>query len=60
MLMYDGRVFVEDDDTAEGTWSAGPNLPVIDGKQFTAADASSALPPRREGALQTQSPRCGR
>ena len=52
MLMYDGRVFVEGAtsstalyDTAKGTWSAGPNLPVIDGKQFTAADASSALLP---------------
>src|SRR5581483_3344556 len=32
-------------DTLTGTWSAGPNLPVIGGKQLVAADASSAILP---------------
>ena len=52
LLMYDGKVFVEGAtgttalyDTGTGTWSAGPNLPAIGGKQFVAADASSALLP---------------
>jgi hypothetical protein len=52
LLMDDGKVFVEGAtsasaiyDTALGTWSAGPTLPVVGGTQFTAADASSALLP---------------
>jgi hypothetical protein len=50
--MYDGRVFVEGATGATalynpvfGTWAGGPAIPVIGGKQFVAADASSALLP---------------
>lgn len=50
--MYDGRVFVEGAtaatalyDPSSGAWSSGPNLPVIGGTQYVAADASSALLP---------------
>jgi hypothetical protein len=52
ILMHSGKVFVEGAtaatalyDTSTGTWAAGPQLPVIGGKQFVAADASSALLP---------------
>jgi Divergent InlB B-repeat domain/PASTA domain len=50
--MYDGKVFVEGGtaatalyDTASGTWSAGPQFPVLGGQQFVAADAASAILP---------------
>ncbi len=52
ILMQDGKVFVEGAtsatalyDTANGMWSSGPDLPMVDGKQIVAADASSALLP---------------
>jgi hypothetical protein len=52
ILMHSGKVFVEGAtgatalyNTAGGTWSSGPSLPTIGGKQLVAADASSALLP---------------
>jgi hypothetical protein len=50
--MYDGKVFVGGAtgvtavyDTALGTWSAGPTLPVLGGQQLVAADSASAILP---------------
>jgi hypothetical protein len=50
--MYDGNVFVEGATgvtavyhTVSGTWSPGPDFPVIGGQQFVAADSASAILP---------------
>jgi hypothetical protein len=52
ILMYNGKVFFEGAtpatafyDTATGTWSAGPNLPVLAGQQLQAWDSGAALLP---------------
>lgn len=52
MLMPDGRLFAEGSnsntaiyDTKSGTWSAGPSMPVVDGKVDTAIDAPNAILP---------------
>jgi Divergent InlB B-repeat domain/PASTA domain len=52
ILMYNGKVFVAGGtdatalyDTATGTWSAGPNFPVVSGDQQHAPDSGAALLP---------------
>ncbi len=52
LLQPDGTVFAVGAtgatatyDTALGTWSAGPSLPVIDGQQYDSADGSAAVLP---------------
>jgi hypothetical protein len=52
IMMYNGEVFVEGMtpatafyNPATGTWSAGPNLPVVGGQQLQAWDSSAAVLP---------------
>ena len=52
LLMPDGKLFAEGSnsntaiyDTKSGTWSAGPSMPVVDGKVDTAIDAPNAILP---------------
>jgi hypothetical protein len=52
ILMYSGKVFVEGwtsatalYNTTTGTWSSGPNMPIVAGQQYDAQDSGAALLP---------------
>ena len=58
ITMPNGKVFAEGSnantaiyDPSSNTWTAGPNLPVIGGLQFSAADAPSAILPNGDVLL---------
>lgn len=62
ILMPNGKVFAEGSskstavyDTQSGQWSAGPDMPIINGLQYVAADAPSAILPNGN-VLFTASP----
>ena len=59
--MYSGQVFVEGAtsatalyDPTAGTWSAGPDFPVVDGQQVNALDTGSALLPDGDVLVSTR------
>jgi PASTA domain/Divergent InlB B-repeat domain/Galactose oxidase, central domain len=59
--MYGGQVFVEGATSATalydpigGTWSSGPDFPVIDGQQVNALDTGSALLPDGDVLVSTR------